>query len=734
MRGTYIQLDLNRNYFRLDKNQDYVDRILIYYYSDASALYNAFVAGVIDATDALPSDKFMLVPATVGGASSSNVGKLTVDAIQLVEMGGCMASDELIAMNDATGGRNWLVTNLTVRQALQYSVDRSSIVQNVISGLGTPGSTFIPPATPFWHYNVTAAENYSFNLDKARALLNDPAGDGYTLKAGATAPGDYGQNLDPTAANNQDAFADTNGDNIREVVNASNVVAGDQWGSSAPNSNQLKFTLSIRNYDAEGLNAADRMESWWSQIGISVTTEVVTESSLIDATYACTEDFYIWGWGGDVDPDFLLSVMTTDQILNWQDAWYSNATYDADYVLQQSQVNPYERQQTIWEMQKILYHDAPYLILYYPYLVTVVRTDTFTGWGDWRSHPGLGLTGYGNDLVMLTLRATGGVANECPTPPILEGTSPIQTFANVTVGFSANASDLENDPLAWVFYWGDGNATIVNTTAGATSAWAEFTWERAGTYNVTVEVSDNLCGAAQTSVPLEVLVDDLPTTFGWVTGSVTDGTASGHPAILGATVTATAGGGGIFATTTGANGQYSLTLPISSSFTVGASQALYASKSSTGVAVTDQGTTTVDLALSWNRGWIAGTITSSAGGAIPDVGLLLTGARGASVRTDGGGHYNVTLAPGTYQVTTSHPDFVSQNRTGVTVGAGQTVSLDFVLEPTTPPGLSPWILGLIAAVIIIAAVGLIAWWMIRRRKKEALEETPLPPPRQPGAP
>jgi peptide/nickel transport system substrate-binding protein len=736
--GTYIQLDLNTNYWRLDPTQDYVDRILITYYADATGLYNAFVAGTIDATAALPADKFNLVPNSVGGASSPNVGRFAVDAIEMAEVGACLASDQLISDWGAHGGRNWLLTNVTVRQALQFAVDRQNLVDNVISGEGRPGSTLIPPATPYWHYNVTAGENYSFNLNRARALLNDPAGDGFTLKAGQTVPGDYGQNLDPAAGNNQDAFADTDGDNIRDVVNPARVVAGDQWGSSAPNSNMLSFTISVRNYDAQGQNAALRMENWWSQVGIRVTTDVVTESKLIGITYACSEDMYIWGWGGDVDPDFLLSVMTTEQILNWQDAWYSNATYDSDYVKQQQQVNPTQRQQTIWEMQKILYHDAAYLIMYYPYSLTVVRTDTFVGWGSWNAHPGLGLTGYGNDLVMLTVRAAGGVTNQCPTTPVLEGAAPRHVYANVSTSFTANASDPEDDPITWVFYWGQGNTSQSTTPAGVTQATQSFLWNITGTYNVTAIISDGKCGSTSTSAPFQVIVDPLPAQYGWIFGTVRDGTNPAHPAISGATVDALlAGGTEHHSTSTDANGGYNLTVAVGT-FPVVASQALYTPDTRTGVVVAQKVSVRVDFNLTQNQGWIAGRVTSSASGsALGNVTIRVTGPRQTSARTDGSGDYNVTLPPGTYNVSASRSGYYDKNATGVAVVIGTVTTQNFALDPlpVPPEGLSPLVVAAIGLGVVAVIAVLAIWLLVRRRKKEeeivAPPEKPSEPPKSP---
>ena len=737
VRGRYIQLDLNTDYWRLSPTEDYVDQIIISFYGSSAALDNAFRAGSIDATSELPADKFQLMPNPVGGPGPPNVGKLSVDAIELSEVGMCLASDQLISDWGARGGRNWLLTNLTVRQALQLSADRANLVQNVINGLGKPGSTLIAPATPFWHYNVTAAENLTFDLDRARRLLDDPKGDGAPLRAGMTVPGDYGQNIDPANPLNKDAFIDTDANSIRNVVDPTQVVAGDQWGPSAPNSNELSFTISVRSYSAENLNSADRLETWWGQIGISVVTDTVSENQLISITYDCSEDLYIWGWGGDVDPDFILSVMTTGQILNWQDAWYSNQTYDDDYVLQQRQVDPYQRQATIFEMQRILYRDAAYIILYYPFSLTLVRTDRFTGWGDWTTHPGLGLTGFGNDLLMLTLRAaTGGPGNQCPTTPVLEGVFPRNVFVNVSSGFTANASDPESNPLDWIFDWGDTTNTPVSTAGGVTQAFAAHAWNATGTYTVRVTVTDGLCGSNVVSLPATIVVEAVPVHHGWINGTVRDGTDPAHPPIAGATVTAIlAGTTTNYSYTTAANGTYTLLLA-NGTYNVSASQALYAMDIRTAVVVADNAQT-IDFSLLQKRGWLAGTVRAAGGGPISSATIIITGFRSATAQTDNQGRYNVTLAPGAYSATASAGGYYNKTVSGLTIADGATTTANFDLDlvPVPAPGISPLVIAAVVGVILAVILGLAAWMIVRRRKKEEeIEGPPLPPPPPPKNP
>jgi peptide/nickel transport system substrate-binding protein len=729
-RGAYTQLDLYPQYWRLDPAQDYVDQIIIIYYKDSTSLYNAFISGAIDATSALTSVQFLQVPDKVQGSATNNVQKYNTSQISFGEVGMCVASDQLIADWGAGGGRSWLLANLTVRQAIQLSVNRSFLVDNIIAGLGEPGSTIVAPATAQWHYDVPPAEEYPYDPPRARALLDDPQGDGFTLRAGQTIPGLYGENLDPAAANNQDAFIDTNSDNVRDVVDPNQVIAGDQWGPAAPNRPDLTLTIQVIDYDTEGSDAADRMVQWWADVGIHVTKLIVTENVQIQTTYDCAEDMYIWGWGGDVDPDFILSIMTTDQILYWQDAWYSDPTYDQLYLDQQTQVDFAERQATILEMQRILYHDAPYLVLWYPYALAVVRTDKFSGWGDWTAYPGLGLTGFGNDFIMLTLRSGVAPANNCPQKPVIEGdTGTLRAFVNETKVFSATSGDADADNLTWIWSWDDGNATTLMTPPNVNETFAPWAWNTPGFYNVTVSVDDNLC-APVTSDPRTVEVLPLPAEVGYVAGTVRDATTSAP--IGGAAISVSPGG---FGSTTNPLGGYNVTLPLGT-YAVTATRDLYATETRTGIAVTANNTTTVDFQLDPLRGWIAGTVTSSTGGDLAGVTITAVGARTYTATTNATGRYNLTVAPGTYSVSARLEGYGNQTTSGVSVTNGATTTVNFVLVSTAPaPGLNPLVVAGIGLAVLLVVLALVAWLIIRKRRKaEEIQGPPMPPqsPPPPG--
>jgi peptide/nickel transport system substrate-binding protein len=75
-----------------------------------------------------------------------------------------------------------------------------------------------------------------------------------------------------------------------------------------------------------------------------------------------------WGWFPDPDPDFILSIMSCGQRPPagiWSDSFYCNEEYDRMYQEQKTLLDLDERAEVIKEMQRMVYEDAPYIVLYY---------------------------------------------------------------------------------------------------------------------------------------------------------------------------------------------------------------------------------------------------------------------------------------------------------------------------------------------------------------------------------
>lgn len=81
----------------------------------------------------------------------------------------------------------------------------------------------------------------------------------------------------------------------------------------------------------EYARTADLMKDWFGQIGLKVMPEAVDPDRLTELTIGVGDyDLVIWDWRADPDPDFILSIFTTEQFVvgGWSDSGYANSEYD----------------------------------------------------------------------------------------------------------------------------------------------------------------------------------------------------------------------------------------------------------------------------------------------------------------------------------------------------------------------------------------------------------------------
>jgi peptide/nickel transport system substrate-binding protein len=208
-----------------------------------------------------------------------------------------------------------------VREALEYAIDRDSIVKTVWLGHATAGSTFVAPATG-WHNDAIAP--LPFDLTKANALL-DAAG----YKLGA--------------------------DGVR--------VAGDH-----PMSYEVIFST---EENGTGDRTFQIIQAGFKRIGINITQHKMDPDAAGEAMTAPDGkyedfDFSMSNWVPPVDPEFVLSVMTCGQWGNTNDSGYCNADYDAMYSKQSATVEEQERRDIVNQMQAKIFNERPYIIIDYP--------------------------------------------------------------------------------------------------------------------------------------------------------------------------------------------------------------------------------------------------------------------------------------------------------------------------------------------------------------------------------
>ena len=310
---------------KLVKNDAYfgtvpsIDELVFVSYSNLDTMAQALSLGEIDAAFSIGSVQKKQLEA------DENVTLVSGEIPGFTQIG-------VNVWADPASKGNPLLKDKAIRQAVEYAIDKEKIIQMAYGGEGTVGTTLLNPEQ-FYHYEPVAAELRSYNTDQGNALL-DRAG-----------------------------YKDTDGDGIREDGNG----------------NKLEFSLITIADNTEEIKAGQLIVSDCQKIGISIKNETMDDGALQDKINAGDFDMFIWGWGGDIDPSVILELITTDQIGANNEPHFSNAYYDELFLEQMTMMDETERQAAVFELQKIAYDEAPYIILLYDNNIQAIRSDRWTG-------------------------------------------------------------------------------------------------------------------------------------------------------------------------------------------------------------------------------------------------------------------------------------------------------------------------------------------------------------------
>lgn len=221
-----------------------------------------------------------------------------------------------------------------------------------------------------------------------------------------------------------------------------------------------------------------------------------------------------------------------------------------------------------------------------------------------------------------------------------------------------------------------GNYTINNIAAGTYTVYCEATGY------ATEAATATITSGATTTLNFALRLTDL--TIGFLTGKVSD--AATAAAIVGAQVWAVGADGRSFGPVqTDSKGNYDLGTIPAQSYAVNCSATAY-EPASTVFVVKGGVVNNVNFLLNkviYTTGTLTGKVTATSGAAIAGASVV---AGTASATTGADGSYSIpNLAPATYAVTASAPDFtpVTQN---ATIAAGATTTTNFILAPVVHTG------------------------------------------------
>ncbi len=231
----------------------------------------------------------------------------------------------------------------------------------------------------------------------------------------------------------------------------------------------------------------------------------------------------------------------------------------------------------------------------------------------------------------------------------------------------------------------DGSDSVANvvvtitpgsyTTATNSSGYYQFTGLSTGNYNIyftppsnSLLKADSVLNVAVADNALTTQNISLDSLDGYIVGYIKK--SNGQP-LDSAVVTV-----GTYKDTTGADGYYSIQLPVGSGYAVYVTRTGYSSASQTGVAVYSNQLTTVNFTLQVPPGTLSGTVTdgNNSGSAVQGVQVIAVGYD--TTTTDVNGDYSFSLVPGTYSLTFSKTGYHDATTTGLTVVSGGVTDAD----------------------------------------------------------
>jgi peptide/nickel transport system substrate-binding protein len=335
--GPFKMVEYKPNEFvHLARNADHfgevpkVDEVIFQTFESQDALVQAIKTGQVDMITEFPNTAVATlqedpnIEVVTGAPFAPEVTDVIFNQV-LPE--NCPPDDGLCTGHPALLDRN-------VRLALAHATDKDKIIDVVLLGFGTPGTTLLPDGLGLW-YN-SSLQDYGYDVARANQILEDAG------------------------------YLDTDGDGVRELPDGSR---------------PLTFRINWPSDSIDSPRIAELLSEMWGQVGVDLEAQALDPDTLTAVCCPAFDfDVMLWGWGSDPDPNLLLSVMTTDEIpTGSSETGYSNPKFDELYYEQASELDLNTRKDLVWQMQQIVFDDVVYIIPYYAQAVQAYRKDRFTG-------------------------------------------------------------------------------------------------------------------------------------------------------------------------------------------------------------------------------------------------------------------------------------------------------------------------------------------------------------------
>lgn len=339
--GPFTLAELKRGQFwRLQANPAYwggkpaIDEVVFRLFNNGDAMVAALKQGEIDAAHGVPAQAFKDLESTEGIVTVvGEQGGFT----ELSVNGGRPEGQRV----DGIDNGHPALSDIEVRKAIAHAIDKQTLIDRVLVGLGRLGTTISPSANPAWIPEIPEEEQFGFDLELAKQILEDAG------------------------------YKDSDGNGIREHEGK-----------------DIVLTYLVRTESETAAQNAEFISGWLKEIGLGTTLRTVNDSRLTEEIGKGNYDLFEWGWTPFVDPDPELSYFVCGQLSQdpedptnyYNDASWCDPSYDADYKAQNQELDLERRTEIVQRMLRTFYDSASYNVLYFDGDLQAYRTDRFEGW------------------------------------------------------------------------------------------------------------------------------------------------------------------------------------------------------------------------------------------------------------------------------------------------------------------------------------------------------------------
>jgi peptide/nickel transport system substrate-binding protein len=302
--GQKLVLEANDRYFEgRPKIDQYIYRII----PDSSTMFQELLSGGVDMMGLNP---LQYLRKSETRRIRENYRKFRYPANAFTYLGYNLASP--------------LFSDKKVRQALAYAIDRQSIIDGVLMGLGRPCTG--PFSYVSWAYNPKIRP-YPYDPERAKRMLEEAG------------------------------WKDMTGDGVREK-----------------NGRTFQFTILTNQGNGERIKASEIMQQNFKKVGIDAKIRVMEWQAFLEQIDKHSFDAIILGWSMSRDPD-LYDIWHSSKTKKgeYNFVGYTSAEVDRLLVAGRRTFDVEKRKQIYYRIHEILADEQPYAFLYVPDATPIVH-------------------------------------------------------------------------------------------------------------------------------------------------------------------------------------------------------------------------------------------------------------------------------------------------------------------------------------------------------------------------